>query len=59
MGKKPGKNVGKEGGIYREIGPRGGERNNFATVADGKTLPPTSEAGNTWKQVQRTPDSKR
>jgi hypothetical protein len=25
---KPGENTGKDGGIFREVGPRGGERDN-------------------------------
>lgn len=57
--KKPGENTGKNGGIYREVGPRGGPKKNFATVPDNKSLPPTSKPGNVWEQVERTPDSKR
>ena len=56
---KPGSNTGKNGGIFREIGPRGGARDNFATVGDNKSMPPTSKPGNTWSQVKRTPNSKR
>jgi hypothetical protein len=59
MGLKPGSNTGSNGGIYQEIGPRGGEKPNFATVADNKPLPPTSTPGHTWKPVQLTPNSKR
>ena len=58
MDKKPGENTGKEGGIFREVGPRGGKRENFATVADKKTLPPTSKPKATWHPVRVTPDSK-
>lgn len=57
--KKPGENVGRDGGIYREQGPRGGLKNNHATVADDKRLPPTTKPGNTWTRVKRTPDSDR
>ncbi|QRE76258.1 hypothetical protein F1D61_24220 [Methylobacterium aquaticum] len=57
--KKPGTNTGNDGGIFREVGPRGGERNNFATVPDNKRLPPTTTPGGQWKQVKRTPDSDR
>ncbi|MDD5581562.1 MAG: YjzC family protein [Methylobacter sp.] len=57
--KKPGTNVGKNGGIYQEVGPRGGAKSNYATVADNKILPPTTQAGNGWKPVDRTPDSRR
>jgi hypothetical protein len=59
IGKKPGENTGKKGGIFREQGPRGGLLNNYATVADNKSLPPTSKAGNTWISVKTTPDSKK
>ena len=59
MGKKPGSNTGKRGGIYREIGPRGGEKDNYATVPDKHRLPPTTKPGHTWKPVKITPDSDR
>jgi hypothetical protein len=57
--RKPGTNVGRDGGIYQEVGPRGGEKSNFATVADHKVLPPTTKSGHGWKPVDRTPDSRR
>lgn len=57
--KKPGENTGKDGGIYQEVGPRGGKLENFATVADNRQLPPTTKSGNEWKRTRRTPDSKR
>lgn len=56
---KPGENTGRNGGIYQEVGPRGGEKQNFATVADNKPLPPTTAPRHSWKPVTRTPDSKR
>ncbi len=56
---KPGENTGKGGGIFQEVGPRGGERDNFATVPDNRPLPPTSSSGSTWKRIDRTPDSHR
>lgn len=56
---KPGENTGKDGGIYQEVGPRGGKRENFATIRDNQKAPPTQESGNRWKRVKRTPDSKR
>ena len=59
MGKKPGSNSGKDGGIYREIGPRGGEKDNFATVPDNRRLPPTTTPGHTWKPLKITPNSDR
>lgn len=58
-GKKPGENSGKAGGIYREVGPRGGATDNFATVRDQQQFPPTSKPGSTWQPVKVTPNSKR
>lgn len=58
-GMKPGTNTGKGGGIFQEIGPRGGERPNYVTVPDNKPLPPTTGPGSTWKPIHKTPDSKR
>lgn len=45
MAKKPGENTGKNGGIYQEVGPRGGKKDNFATVKDNERLPPTTKPG--------------
>lgn len=59
MGKKPGSNIGKEGGIYQEIGPRGGEKDNFATVPDNRRLPPTTKPGHSWKPEKITPTGNR
>lgn len=56
---KPGMNVGNNGGIYQETGPRGGGRPNFVTVPDNKPLPPTSNPGHLWKPIHITPPSKR
>lgn len=56
---KPGENSGKDGGIYQEIGPRGGHRNNFTTIKDNTKAPPTSKPNSLWKSIKRTPDSKR
>jgi len=56
---KPGQNTGRQGGIFQEIGPRGGRQPNYSTVPDHKPLPPTTRPGNGWVPVQRTPDSKR
>ena len=58
-GYKPGENTGKDGGIYQEVGPRGGAHDNYATVPDNKPLPPTSTPGSTWRRIDRTPDSHR
>lgn len=57
--KKPGSNVGNKGGIYQEVGPKGGEKPNYATVADNKTLPPTTKPGHAWKPSKVTPNSHR
>ncbi|EOX2438233.1 hypothetical protein ACPDM3_000457 [Salmonella enterica subsp. enterica serovar Typhimurium] len=59
MAKKPGENTGKNGGIYQEVGPRGGKKDNFATVKDKERLPPTTKPGNGWVLDKRTPDSKK
>lgn len=57
--KRPGQSTEKKGGIYQEIGPRGGLKDNFSTVPDFTRLPPTTTPGNTWVPVSITPDSKR
>ena len=59
MGFKPGQNTGKKGGVFREVGPRGGKTENFTTIPDNHTFPPTSQQGGTWVPVTTTPDSKR
>lgn len=56
---KPGENTGKNGGIFQEIGPRGGKKDNFATIRDGQRVPPTTSPGHKWERIKRTPDSKR
>lgn len=59
MSKKPGQSTGKDGGIFQEIGPRGGAKPNYVTVPDNKNLPPTTTPGATWKPIKTTSDSKR
>ena len=61
MGKnlKPGENTGKDGGIFQEVGPRGGKKENFAAIPDDHKAPPTTKPGSSWEQVVRTPDSTR
>ncbi|MCV0414124.1 MAG: YjzC family protein [Brevundimonas sp.] len=56
---KPGSNTGRNGGIFQEIGPRGGARPNYTTVPDNHRLPPTTSPGATWKPTHRTPNSDR
>jgi hypothetical protein len=58
-GKTPGTNVGGNGGIYQQVGPRGGKQTNYATVADNKPLPPTTKPGHTWSPVKITPTGDR
>lgn len=57
MANKPGQSTGKNGGIYQEVGPRGGVKPNYVTVPDNKPLPPTTTPGATWKPIKITPDS--
>lgn len=59
MGLKPGENSGKDGGIFQEKGPRGGMKDNHATIPDNRRAPPTSKPDSTWEQTKRTPDSKK
>jgi len=58
-GMTPGTNTGTNGGIYQQVGPKGGLKPNFATVPDNKPLPPTTAPKNTWVPLKVTPDSKR
>ncbi len=57
--KKPGDSTGTNGGIYQEIGPRGGKLPNFTTVPDNRQLPPITKPGHSWAPVKVTPISKR
>lgn len=59
MTKKPGESTGSNGGIFQEVGPRGGLRPNYAAVPDNRPLPPTTSPGATWKPTNRTPNSTR
>lgn len=59
MSLRPGSNSGKNGGIYQEVGPRGGKKENYSTIADNKVAPPTSKPNSSWEQVNRTPNSKK
>lgn len=56
---KPGQNTGDKGGIFQEVGPRGGKQPNFSTVPDHRPLPPTTQPGHGWVPVKTTPNSKR
>jgi hypothetical protein len=42
-------------GQYRPVGPKGGNAgSNEITAVQGKPLPPTPEAGQSWKLVDKT-----
>ncbi len=56
---KPGQSTGNKGGIFQEVGPRGGKQPNYTTVPDNKPLPPTTQPGHGWVPVKTTPNSKR
>lgn len=56
---KPGQNTGKQGGIFQEIGPKGGKQPNFTTVSDHRPMPPTTKPGHQWAPMKTTPNSKR
>jgi hypothetical protein len=57
--KKPGSNTGHNGGIFQEIGPRGGLKTNYTTVPDNTQLPPTSKPKSGWIPLKVTPPSNR
>lgn len=59
MAQKPGTNTGGKGGIFQEVGPRGGKLPNYTTVPDNRPLPPTTKPGHGWTPVKTTPGSKR
>ncbi len=56
---KPGQTTGNQAGIYQERGPRGGMRDNFTTIPENRTAPPTSSPGATWTRVRTTPHGQR
>lgn len=56
---RPGQNTGGKGGIFQEVGPRGGKQPNFSTVPDNRPLPPTTKPGHAWTPVKVTPNSNR
>ena len=43
--KRPGENTGKQGGVFQEVGPKGGKQPNYTTVPDNRPLPPTTKPG--------------
>ncbi|CNE82790.1 MULTISPECIES: hypothetical protein [Yersinia] len=58
MAQKPG-SFTDDGGIWQEVGPRGGKKDNYATVKDNEKLPPTTHKGHEWELINKTPDSKK
>ena len=52
---KPGSTTGSTGGIYQEIGPKGGKHPNFTTIPEYRKAPPTSTPGSEWRLVKPTP----
>lgn len=56
---RPGSSTRDKGGIFQEVGPRGGKQPNYTTVPDNRSLPPTSKPGHEWAPIKTTPDSKR
>jgi hypothetical protein len=50
---KPGETVPLSG-QYKVVGPRGGETGLEVTGVEGKTLPPTPEAGQRYQLADRT-----
>lgn len=57
--KRPGQSTGDKGGIFQQVGPRGGKQPNYAAVPDNRQLPPTTQPGHGWVPVKTTPDSSR
>lgn len=47
-----------ESGQYAEIGPRGGDKGREVTGVKGKTVPPTTNSGNSFKLVDKTKHKK-
>ncbi|SQJ26381.1 putative cytoplasmic protein [Salmonella enterica subsp. enterica] len=56
---KPGEKSGNNGGIYVEVGPRGGIKDNFATIAETKPRHQRNALKATGVLAKRTPNSKR
>ncbi len=49
----PGTNVGRDAGVFQERGPRGGMRDNFATIPEQHKAPPTSKPDSEWVRMIR------
>jgi hypothetical protein len=55
----PGARIGRDAGVFQERGPRGGWRDNFATIAENRKVPPTTGKGATWVRIGATPHGHR
>jgi hypothetical protein len=55
----PGVSVGTDAGVFQERGPRGGMRDNFATIAEKRKAPPTTSKGAHWVRIDATPHGHR
>lgn len=55
----PGVSVGRDAGVFQERGPRGGMRDNFATIPEHHRAPPTSKPDSEWVRVDSTPHGHR
>jgi hypothetical protein len=51
----PGASVGRDAGVFQEQGPRGGWRDNFATIRENRRAPPTTGKGAHWVRIDATP----
>jgi hypothetical protein len=51
----PGTSVGRDAGAFQERGPRGGMRDNFATIPENHRAPPTTIRGADWVRIGATP----
>ena len=55
----PGVSVGRGAGVFQERGPRGGWRDNYATIPEDHRAPPTTGRGATWVRIDATPHGQR
>jgi hypothetical protein len=55
----PGVSVGSDAGVFQERGPRGGLRDNFATIPERHKAPPTSRPNSEWVRIKPTPHGHR
>lgn len=55
----PGVSVGKDAGVFQQRGPRGGMHDNFATIPESHTAPPTTKPGSEGVRIKPTPHGHR